>query len=232
VTKIISLVKSVAGTDAVEFRRYWGEIFLPSLLALPEVTAKLQRVVHNHVQPGSLREEAQVLPWAGVGEFWYSDRAAADAFLASPGVAQILRGHSGQLPLIVHLHVQEQLMWDRGGKHDAMKAMAFFHPPIGVSREQALRYWNVEHMAVSARLEMDRKLSKYVQNHGLPDYHVADPRYDFIGSPELWFNSTEDAQSLFADEAKVAEMAKDEERFSDRASGAIVIVDEVEMFRA
>ncbi len=93
-------------------------------------------------------------------------------------------------------------MWDRGGRHDALKALAFFHARAGTTREESQRYWSTDHVVLGDRLGMALKLSKYVQNHALPDYHAKDPRFDFVGAPELWFNSLDDANSLFTDQER------------------------------
>jgi uncharacterized protein (TIGR02118 family) len=233
-TKILSLVQAAPGLEGRAFADYWRDRYLAALLAIPAVRSSLRRVVHNQAQPSSIRDDAEAAPagWAGVSEMWFTDREAARAFLANADVAAVAREHAGSLPQIVHLHVREVLMWDHGGKHDALKAMAFFLPNPAMTREQAQRYWNVDHVAEGARLGMGQKLSKYVQNHTLLDHHASDPRYDFAGGPELWFNSLEDAETLFSDEDKVAQLSADEAKFSDRSTTAMMVVDEVVVFRS
>lgn len=228
-SKIITLIKTSPDLSADAFPDYWRGRFLADLMEVPVVRDRVVRVIHNHVRPTSIREDEAVAPaeWAGVGETWFTDDEAAAAFLADADVQAVIQSHAANLPLVVNILVREVLMWDRGGEHKALKAMAFFHPNPKMSREEAQRYWNNEHVAEGARLGLGQKLSKYVQNHVVAGFHTADARYDYAGGPELWFNDIEDANSLFTDEDKVAELALDEEKFSDRASSAMMVLEEV-----
>lgn len=228
-SKIMTLIESAPGLGRDAFRDYWRERYLPDLLAIPGIGDDITRIIHNHVQPGTIRDDGNVAPadWSGISEIWFTDRAAAERFLASPAVADLARRHAGALARIVPIHMRAVTMWDHGGDHKAMKAIAFFHANPAMTRAEAQRYWNVDHVAVGAKLGLDRKLSKYIQNHTVDGFHTVDPALDYIGAPELWFNDIADANSLFADAEKVAELAIDEARFSDKALSIMMIVDEV-----
>jgi hypothetical protein len=231
-SKIISLVKAKPGLSGEDFRNYWREHYLADILAIETVWANVERVTHNYVKLNSIREDAEMETpeWAGVGETWFSDRAAATAFLTDLEVGRVAREHSANLLEIVHVHVMEVPMWDRGGNHDAMKAIAFFHPSSAMNREQSQRYWSQEHVKKGADLDLAGKISKYVQNRTLLDFHAVDAKYDYAGAPEFWFADMGDANDLFADAAKVAELIEDEAKFSDRPTSFTLVVDEVAVY--
>ena len=227
-SKIITLVKS-SGMTRDEFREYWRDVWLPSLLAVPETGDNLVRIVFNHVLPSNIRPDEEVPSdqWAGFAEMWYYDRPSAERFLASPGVQSAIAAHAEAIPEVVHLHVFEIAGWDRGTGKVALKALNLFIPRDGMSRTEAQRYWSDEHLRETTRLGMSQKLSKYVQNHSFPDHRTADPRYDFAGGPEMWFESMEEAESIFADEALLAELKEDEVKFVDHSLTLVVEEEDV-----
>lgn len=231
-TKVITLVRS-SGMAPDEFREYWRESVLPSLLAVPEARENLVRVVHNHVLPADARseEKSPFDQWAGVTEFWYYDRPSAERFLASSEAQQAIASH-GKIPEIVYLHVFEIAGWDRKSRETAMKMMGFFIPKDGLSRIEAQRHWSDEHLRVTARLGMSQKLCKYIQNHTFPEYRTSDPRYNFAGGPEMWFETMEEANSIFADEALLAELKVDEETFTDTRQSVMLMLEEADVYLA
>jgi len=230
-TKIITLVKS-SGATGEEFRKYWRESYLPSILAVPETRNKLVRMVHNYVLPSSMRSDEGAAPgqWAGVSEMWYYDQPSAEGFLTSAAVKDAIAAHGQTFSEVVHLHVQEIMGWERGVRDFALKVMAFFVPREGMSRADALHYWNYEHLQVTARLGMSQKLSKYIQNHSFPDHHNADPRYDFAGGLAMWFETADQAGSIFADEELVAELKLDEQKFADPRNSMMLMVEEENVY--
>ena len=230
-TKIITLVKS-SGMAGEEFRKYWRERYLASVLAISEARNNLVRVVHNHVLPSSMRpdEDNASDRWAGISEMWYYDQPSAEGFLASNAVRDAIAAHAKTLPEIVHLHIREIAGWDRGGRNAALKVMAFFVPPEGMSRADAQRYWNDEHLRETARLGMSQKVSKYIQNHSFPDCQNMDPRYNFAGGPEMWFENADEAGRLFADSAVRDELRVDELNFTDPRYGVMLTVEEENVY--
>src|SRR5690349_10381279 len=95
--KIMSLLKAVPKLAPSAFRDYWHDSYLSELLAIPSAKSGLDKVVHNHVQPSSIREgEADVAPpaWAGIAEMWFRDRAAMDALLASGALSRLAQDHA------------------------------------------------------------------------------------------------------------------------------------------
>jgi len=221
--KIISLLKPEPGLDPIHLKEYWRETYLNALLALPGVTETLLRILYNQVQPTLAGDHIAPTGWEAVSEMWFANRSASEALLSNN---QLLRGDAASLQQIVHLHVREVMMWDRGGKHDALKMMVVFSPRAGMTREQAQRYWNVEHVSLGVRHGIDRKFSKYVQNHTFADYHSPDRRFDYAGGPEAWFNDIADFNRLLTDDALMAALAADEAMFMDRNSAEMMLLEE------
>jgi len=212
---------------ASTFAEYWRERYWPALQSVPGVQGQLLRVVHNLVQPAPVSTDAPPVDWSGIAEMWFADRTAAEAFLTDRLRQQLDRAHAKRLPRILHLPVREVPMWDRGGKTHALKAFGLFVPRAGLTREQAQRYWNIEHVALGTRIGLAQKIAKYVQNHIWADYHSTQERFDYAGASEAWFDKRADAQGAFAQQG---ELEADEEQFMDRSRATMMIVEEVPVY--
>jgi len=230
-SKVITLVKS-NGLAPAEFREYWREEWLKSLLEESEVTDNLARVVHNHVLPTQAREGEpdEIDQWAGVAEFWYYDKPSAQRYIDSESVKRVMASHFEKVPEVSHLHVYEIAGWERKSHQTAMKLLGLFKPPKGMARENALAYWKDNHLQVTARLGMSQKLFKYVQNHCFEDAMASDDKHNFCGGPEMWIESQEEAQSIFADQALLSELRMDEAEFADPLQSFLLVLEEEEVF--
>jgi len=227
--KIMSLVRKRSGVSDRELHGFLEGPFRDRLTATAEGEA-ITRMMYNHVKPNEIRADFgdTEASWAGVLEIWVADEARALELIGHlGGLADAADVPFTLAPAIL---VREVLMWDRGGKHDAMKVICFFHPRQGLSRIESQHYWNNEHVELGDRLQMGQKLSKYIQNHAPADFHAGTPEFDFAGGPEFWFNDIAEANSLFADQAKLAELGKDEAKFSDQASSIMLVVEERQLF--
>ncbi len=230
--KLMTLMKASPSLDSQSFSTFWVDEFLPSILATPE-GAKIVRVVHNHVVPLQIRENAgfSVGEWAGVGETWFESRADADAFLASPSVKAAVASHGDKLVETVDLLCTELPIWDDGLEKPSVKMIAFFHPSAEMNRTQSQRYWTDVHVGVGSRLNDPKPYApRYRQNHVLADFHTAKPEYDFVGAPELWFKSEDTARRMFVEAKNMDLLAEDEAKFSDRGRTLAFVTDEQEVF--
>jgi hypothetical protein len=226
--KIMSLVKTREGASLEAFREYWRGPYLSSILALDRVKPGVVKVTHNHAIPLVLRDDHPASTWAGVGEMWFDRQADAEAFLNHPGLAGVLASHANVLTEVVQLPCTELPTWDLGAENPPIKMIAFFHPSAAMTRAQSQDYWTNKHVAVGMALNKPQRFApRYVQNHVLPDFHTADPAYDFAGAPELWFYSKEAALQLFGETDKLEELQADEAKFSDRPSTVALITDEL-----
>ena len=225
--KVITLIKS-SGVSREEFRKYWKESWLPSLLAIPDVRENLVRIVYNHVIPAQVRpgEASASDHWVGVAEFWFYDRSSTERFLSSVAVDQLLKSHSDVIAEVVHLHVYEFGGWDRGSREFAMKMMAFIPPKLGTSRAECQDYWKDRHVRETARLGMSQKLSKYHQNHTVAEHRITDFSYDFAGVAEMWYETMADAGSIFSNEALLRELKLDEAKFADPGRAMMLMFEE------
>lgn len=233
-SKVITLVKN-SGLAPDEFRTYWRDEFLASLLALPEARENLVQVVHNHVLPSSPRGDNNpaLSDWAGAALSWYYDIESAHRFLQSPQVVRVIASHAEVIPEVVHLHVREINGWDlTGGKPAALKMISFFLPRPDSTRAEAQLYWSTHHLRETARLGLSQRLVKYVQNHTFPDHVNGNPMYNFAGGPEMWFESQEDANEMFADPALLAELKSDEVKITAPDGGMMFLVEEESVFSA
>jgi hypothetical protein len=55
-TKVMSLVKARGFSTSSDFRAYWADEYLRSLLAVSDMREKTSRVVHNHAVPIQIPE--------------------------------------------------------------------------------------------------------------------------------------------------------------------------------
>lgn len=230
--KLMTLVKASPKLDRAAFRAYWADKYLPSILETPEGRS-IVRVVHNHAMPLHIRDDDDFVMegWSGVGETWFESRADADAYLASPDVRAAVESHADALPEVVDLLVREQPTWDNGLEKSTVKMMAFFHPSARMTREQSQHYWTHSHVPVGRKLNDPTPYApRYVQNHVLPDFHTANPDYDFAGSPVLWFKSEDSAQRMFFEAKNLDLLAEDEAKFSDRKKTVQLVTDEQEVY--
>ena len=225
--KVITLIKS-SGVSRDEFRNYWKESWLPSLLAIPDARENLVRIDYNHVIPAQVRAGEALASdhWVGVAEFWFYDRPSTERFLSSKAVDQLFKSHSNVIAEVVHLHVYEFGGWDRGSQEFVMKMMAFIPPKLGTSRAECQDYWKDRHVQKTARLGMSQKLSKYYQNHTVAEHRITDFNYDFAGVAEMWFENMADAESIFSDEALLQELKLDEAKFSDPERAMMLMLEE------
>jgi hypothetical protein len=230
-TKVMSLVKASGFSNSSEFRDYWADDYLASILNTARMDQKITRVVHNHVVPVGIRDDAEFHTgdWAGVGETWFETAQGANEFLGSRAVAKAIAAHAPFLPEVVHLHCKELPQWDLGLETPSLKLIAFFHSSPIMTREQSQQYWTHEHVRIASALnDPTRYAPRYVQNHTLLDYHTVNPEHDFVGAPELWFHSEAAAQKLFRemDGSRMDELVADEAKFSDRKRTVSLITDE------
>ena len=230
--KILTLFKTRPGIPEPAFRDYWANDYTAAVLALTTLRSSIRRIVHNHGMPLRIREDAElpVPDWAGIAETWLDSDDAARAFMAETGSAAWGARHREVFEDIVHYPCREVEIWNSGVERPSVKMLAFFNPSAAMTREQSQRYWNVEHVAVGGRLMNPRQYApRYVQNHVWLDHHSADPRLDFAGCPELWFNSPAAAVALFTEtgDENREKLAEDEAVFSDRASTLMMVTDEV-----
>ena len=232
-TKVVTLIKS-DGMPREEFREHLRSGLYADLMQLPDATHFLAKVVHNVALQAELRPDNDIAPggWAGAIEWWFYDRSGAERFLQSPEVAKCIAAHAERLPEIVNLHVQEVDGWDLCTRKPDLKGLSFFIPRDGVSRAEAQLHWNTHHLRETARLGMSQKLVKYVQNHTLPDFLTTNPDYNFAGGPEMWFETPDHAQSIFADIELLTELQKDEVKFANHARSIMFLVEEETVFRA
>lgn len=108
--KAIILLRRGESQSPQEFRHWWLNEHAPLARQLPG----LRRLVFNHVEP-SLNEELgdprmNGLPYDGVSELWFDDRAAFDAAYATDVGKRVasdsLKHVSGRLRLFVEEHTQ------------------------------------------------------------------------------------------------------------------------------
>lgn len=225
--KVITLIKS-SGVSRDEFRKYWKETLIPSLLEIPDAQKNLVRIVYNHVIPAQVRagEASASDHWVGVAEFWFYDRPSTERFLSSVAVDQLVKSNSEVIAEVVHLHVYEFGGWDRGSREFAMKMMAFIPPKLGTSRAECQGYWKDRHVQETARLGMSQKLSKYYQNHTVAEQQIPDFNYDFAGVAEMWYETMADAESIFSDQALLTELKLDEAKFADPERAMMLMFEE------
>jgi hypothetical protein len=232
--KLMTLVKTSPNLDAKAFRSYWAEDYLPSILAAPEA-AKIQRVVHNYVIPLNIRDGSgfSVGEWAGVGETWFASRGDADKFLASADVRNAAKNHSGAIVQTIDLLCTELPIWDTGEDVSPVKMIVFFQASANMTRAQSQDYWTNKHVDVGRGLNDPTPYApRYHQNHTVLDFHTADPAFDFVGAPELWFRSKDAAARMFVEAKNMDLLAEDEAKFSDRSKNLGFVVEERPLYEA
>lgn len=235
--KIITLFKLQPGIDDGQFRRYWREDYLPSVLSLPEAEDAIDRIDFNHSVPLTIREDMQmpVPEWAGVSEIWLDSETAGLALLSALDAPAFQSKHGAVFCQTVSMPCREMELWNDGLETPTVKLMAFFLPAATMTRTESQHYWTHDHVRAGAELTDPRKYApRYVQNHVLADHHNDNPRLDFAGCPELWFYSRESAVALFTEpgEENMAKLAEDEAVFSDSAKSVALVTDQETVYRS
>jgi uncharacterized protein (TIGR02118 family) len=102
-----------------------------------------------------------------------------------------------------------------------LKAVEFFRKRRGMPDDEFYDYWLRNHSRVVLGLQ---GLVRYTQNHPLPETRAgAAPPYD--GVVEVWFESAEAMRRNIAS-SYWPDVVADEEKFIDRSSLALLLVDE------
>ena len=117
-------------------------------------------------------------------------------------------------------------MWDRAGPQNGPKVFHFFRPPPSMTRDESLRYWNEQHVKVGQGMGTANFVARYIQNHCIESSAPIEAQYDFIGAPELWFDSVEDSRGGYKDVSKNAIREMDEDKFSDRKTNLTLVTNE------
>jgi hypothetical protein len=225
--KVLSLIAANGQADLREAQSYWDNAYLKTFLQAPAVRGRIVKLVHNHAVPLSQQKgRAPNLDWVGVAELWFDSAESAQSFIAAAGPQSHGDIDSRLMPKIMHFRCKEIPMWDRAGPQNGPKVFHFFKSSPSMTRDESLKYWNEQHIKVGQGMGTADFVARYMQNHFLESSMPIEPEYDFIGAPELWFNTVEDSQGGYKDPSKVATRAVDENKFSDRAATVSIVAAE------
>ncbi|MDB5687676.1 MAG: hypothetical protein JWR77_2265 [Rhizorhabdus sp.] len=225
--KVLGLFAAPASGNLEAAQAYWNTDFRKALLAMPEVTGHLLKLTHMQVRPLSQRPDvAPNLDWTGVSAMYFDTDESASAFIAAVSAHGVPGDHSVHLPKIMFFQTRELPMWDFGGPQNGPKVFHFFKAPVSLTKEESLKYWNEQNVKVCQGMGTAAFVARYMQNHFVASSEPVEPEYDFIGSPELWFNSVDDSQGGYRDSGKNSVRADDEDKFADRKSTVSLVGEE------
>jgi hypothetical protein len=224
--KILSLIAANRQADLQEAQSYWDDAYLKTFLQAPIVQGRIMKLVHNHTV--ALSQRADRVPntdWVGVAEIWFDSAQNAQSFIA--GASSLTGDIDSQLiPKIMHYRCKEIPMWDRAGPQNGPKVFHFFKAPSSMTRDESLRYWNEQHVKVGQGMGTANFVARYIQNHFIESSAPIESQYDFIGAPELWFDTVEDSRGGYKDASKNAIRDRDEDKFSDRKTNLTLVTAE------
>lgn len=225
--KVLGLFAAPQSGNLEAAQAYWNNGFRKALLAMPEVAGHLVKLVHTEIRPLSQRpDQAPNVDFAGVSAMYFDADESASAFIAAVSKNSVPGDHSAHLPKIMFFQAREIAMWDFGGPQNGPKVFHFFKAPASMTKEESLKYWNEQHVKVGQGMGTAAFVARYMQNHFVASSQPVEPKYDFIGSPELWFNSVEDSRGGYKDSSKNAVRAVDEDKFADRESTVTLVGEE------
>ncbi|MGC2222198.1 MAG: EthD domain-containing protein [Methylocella sp.] len=224
--KVLSLIAANKQVDLLEAQAYWDDAYLKKFLRLAAVEGRVRKLVHNHVVP--LVQRAGKAPntnWVGVAELWFDTAQSAQSFIAaSPQTDEI--ADPRLMPKIFHFRCNEIPMWDRAGPQNGPKVFHFFKAPAGRTKEESLKYWNEQHVKVGQGMGTASFVARYMQNHFIDSSQPIEAQFDFIGAPELWFDTVEDCRGVYKDASKNAIRDVDEDKFADRETNTTLATEE------
>jgi uncharacterized protein (TIGR02118 family) len=216
--KVVWFARFPQGMAKEDARRYWAEHHGPMCAA-----TSIERYVQNHVTGpvpavSGVPEEETFFDGYSLG--WWSDRAAFDATMESPGWKALeadgenvfdmtwLHGMSAQLREYVVIE----------GPSSPFKVLWMVRFKEGLDPDEAHAYWENTHGPIFKELEIDR----YVQNHVVgPVYEGDAPGFD--GFSECWFKDQEQFIRAIESDAWAAAVVDGENVFDmSQLWGAVV----------
>jgi uncharacterized protein (TIGR02118 family) len=186
VYKVVWFARFPQGMAKEDARRYWAEHHGPMC-----ASTSIERYVQNHVTGpvpavSGVPEEETFFDGYSLG--WWSDKAAFDATMESPGW-KALEADGDNVFDMTWLHgmsasLREFVVID--GPASPFKVLWMVRFKEGLGTDEAHTYWENVHGSIFKRLDIDR----YVQNHVVGEVYEGD-KPGFDGFSECWFKDEE-----------------------------------------
>ena len=200
--KIFALLQRAPDTDWYAFRNILREDIPRALRQIPPGKAinriEAFNVLERDFRPTTNADNHQ---WSGVLGLHFDSREEALAAAQDDVFIGALSARSDMvsdwsISVVREVPVSEEDDYFEG----SCKVFAFFTNTLPkdnpMSREEMFNRWN-EHAGRMQGARLDQLMNKFTQNQVLPDFHAANPRYDYDGVSEIWFPSVEKGELLF-----------------------------------
>ena len=215
--KVVWFARFPQGMAKEDARRYWAENHGPLC-----ASTSIERYVQNHVTgpvPAISGADEETF-FDGYSLGWWTDRAAFDETMASPGWQALVEDGENVFDMTwlegMSAELREFTVIE--GPSSPFKVLWMVRFKEGLETAEAHTYWENVHGSIFKELEIDR----YVQNHVVgPVDDVNTPGFD--GFSECWFR--DEAQFLRAIESDAwAAAVEDGENVFDMSQlwGAVV----------
>lgn len=238
--RITILVRRNKTLAPPQFHPLWLNTLAPQIATSLRNCAQLRRLVVN-IAPNQLEPEiAKVFPpmYDGLLELWFETSEAAAAAVAKLSAETELKQRAQTI-----VDADQGAMWlaqvieskpDQGSR---VKFMAAGDIALGVTLEEAHRYWRDEHPKVAQTApDVWQKLTRYTQFHGRqnpqlsPDNGLAKPRFVAMCS-DMGFAQQSDFIALYTCDQYQQIVRPDEEKFSRPGEMlAFISADEHDLF--
>ena len=203
--KVVEVVNRRAGMEVEAFQEYWRTTHGPIVAELPG----LRRYVQSHTRLGGYRRGD--VPFDGIAELWFDDKAALAAIAATPEFAAAKRDESNFIDTdtLVELVVDDTVIKDGPVPDGGLKNVEFLHLSTDRSPEDAHRYWREVHGPIAASIPT---MSRYVQSHVRMGAYARPEPPPFDGVAITWWADL-DALRASAESDEYAATRADEPNF-------------------